>query len=100
MLSVTVSLAKNARDLLVCSMVFRSDERPPIDLRGKGGVKLPACSWCEKVMVPEVGWQEIEGVAGWLGEKQLPGQCRFSYTICDDCRSQIEKQLSLALERL
>lgn len=100
MLSVHVAMPEGTSDLRISTLLFRADQREFLDLRGKQDTEtlldLPACSWCEKVLVPEHSWQEVESAAVWLTKGMQTGRCRLSYTICPGCRGQIERQLTLA----
>lgn len=100
MLSVHAAMSGDESKLRVSTMLFRADQREFHDIRGKLDteklISLPACSWCEKVMVAEQDWQEIEAAAAWLGKGMRSGKCRLSYTVCPSCRVQIERQLTLA----
>jgi hypothetical protein len=100
MLSVLVAPAEVEGNLRVTTLLFRSDQRDAQDLRAKrsesAAMKVPACSWCEKVLIPEQDWQEVEHASEWLKSADLPGKCSISYTVCPECRQQIELQLRLA----
>lgn len=100
LLSVTVERNDRGDRLAISTLLFRADIREEFDLRaGLDDVlslQVPACSWCEKVKMPEVEWQEVEGAAAWLNEHQLPRKCQMSYTICPNCRQLIERQIALA----
>lgn len=99
MLSVNVESADSSHGLRISTLLFRADQRDFIDLRNtsEGGslFALPACSWCEKVLVPEHDWQEIESAAPWLARGVNSQKCRFSYTVCPQCKEQVERQLRL-----
>lgn len=100
MLSVKASMSDGKTNLKISTMLFRADQREFHDIRGSLDteklISLPACSWCEKILVAEHDWQEIEAAAAWLSKGMASGKCRLSYTICPSCREQIERQLSLA----
>lgn len=100
MLSVHAAMSDVPPNLRVSTMLFRADQREFHDLRGsletEQLLSLPACSWCEKVLIADHDWQEVEAAADWLGKGMRSGKCRLSYTICPSCREQIERQLVLA----
>jgi hypothetical protein len=100
MLSVLVAPSEIEGNLRVTTLLFRSDVRQAQDLRAtrseEARLKVPACSWCEKVLLPEQDWQEVEHAAAWLEGSGLPGRCSLSYTVCPECRKQIELQLRMA----
>lgn len=96
MLSVKVERIDGGTDLRVSTMLFRADEREPISVRSDEGPDIRACSWCEKVSLPDGGWAEVESAVRLREQEHLSVQCRLTYTVCPDCRHQIERQLELA----
>jgi hypothetical protein len=96
MLSVNVARSDSGKDLRISTMLFRADKRQRLTLRGQEGSSVPVCSWCEKVLLPEHGWQELEEAVGPLEQENSADTCQLSYTVCPDCRRQIERQLEFA----
>lgn len=100
MLAVTVENIGEDGRLRISTLVFRADIREEIELRAddddRPALKIPACSWCEKVRLPEIDWQEVEHATAWLDDHDLSTKCQMSYTICPNCRSSIDQQLQLA----
>lgn len=99
MLSAIVEKAEGDR-IRISNLLFREDKRAPLTLRAdeqdSPRLKIPACSWCEKVRLPEIEWQEVEAAAAWLNKHDLPPRCRMTYTICPNCKRQIQRQLDIA----
>jgi hypothetical protein len=97
---LSVHVAPMDEHLRISTALFRADQREFQELRGSGvndaPMNIPACSWCEKVLIREGEWQEVEAASAWLDKQKTPAKCRLSYTVCPSCREQMERQLVLA----
>lgn len=98
MLHVSVSPTGEGR-VRVSTLLFRADEREPLDLRAapdEDADALKVCTWCSKFELGENEWREIEAAAAAFEEGDVPVKHKMTHAICPPCLEQIERQLTFS----
>jgi hypothetical protein len=77
--------------------ILREEWRDPVDLldasRNRSGELVTVCSWCKKIHITGMGWEEVEVAIRALdlfGQLSMP---RMTHTICDSCRRALRLEL-------
>lgn len=96
MLHVSV-LPRDHGSVRFSTLLFRVDERKPKAAESPSepkDVSINVCSWCNKIETEDGDWQEADQSAAIDFDLMGKAGAAVRQTICDPCRSRIERQLA------
>ena len=79
----------DGHELEICTSVVREHAGGYVALLDPGAPRsddiVKACSWCNRIELPEQGWVEVDAAVRQLGLFAGPLTPRVSHGICPDC---------------